>query len=268
MTSDANAEIAARFVAARRGATALDSYPGAVPTTLDDAYAIQEHAIAAWGIPVLGWKIGRVLPPYSEAFGTDRFAGPIFATREAGGDITDMPVFDGGYAAAEAEFLMRIGTAPPPGQTRFTLEEAADLIDAVHIGFEIASSPLASLNALGPAAVTSDFGNNAGLLIGDQVDDWRESGLENWPVTILIDGSEVGSGPASALPDGPLGGARFLFELMAERGVALEPGQWISTGAAGGVHRAHPGQTVEARFGEFGSVRCRLIPARPEQLGR
>ena len=28
------------------------------------------------------------------------------------------------------------------GKTRFTLEEAADLIDAVHIGFEIASSPV------------------------------------------------------------------------------------------------------------------------------
>lgn len=266
MTTEANAAIAARFVTARRQAAPLDAYPGEIPATLDDAYAVQQQAIAAWGRKVVGWKIGRVLPPHSERFGVDRLAGPIFEVREAaGGDTVDMPVFDDGYAAAEAEFLMRVGAAPPPGKTRFTLDEAGDLIDSVHIGFEIASSPLASLNALGPVAVTSDFGNNNGLLVGDRVDGWRESGFEDWPVTILIDGNEVGSGPASALPDGPLGGARFLFELLARRGERLEPGQWISTGAAGGVHRAYPGQIVEARFGDFGSLRTRLVPAQPDQ---
>ncbi len=37
---------------------------------------------------------------------------------------------------------------------------------------------------------------------------------------------------------------------MARRGIALQPGQWISSGAVTGVHDARPGQTVEARFGE------------------
>ena len=44
-----------------------------------------------------------------------------------------------GFAAAEAEFVLRIGTAPPAGKTHFTLAEAANLIDAVHVGIEIAS---------------------------------------------------------------------------------------------------------------------------------
>ena len=35
---------------------------------------------------------------------------------------------------------------------------------------------------------------------------------------------------------------------MARRGIALTPGQWISSGAVTGVHPVAPGAVVEARF--------------------
>lgn len=262
------AAIAERFLAARRAATGLDAYPGPFPTTLDDAYAIQDRAIGAWGQRVIGWKVGRVPPPYAERFGTDRLAGPIFAqtqtqTTAPEGTVTDMPAFDRGFVAGEAEFLLNIRTAPPTGQIDFTLEEAAALIGAVHVGVEIASSPLASINALGPIAVVSDFGNNNGLLVGAEIPDWRASSFEHWPVRLLIDGETVGEGKAASFPDGAIGSARFLFELMARRGIRLEAGQWISSGAVGGVHAARIGQIVEARFGDAASLRCRLVPQQP-----
>ena len=83
-------------------------------------------------------------------------------------------------------------------------------------------------------------------------------------VTTLIDGAEVGTGRAAAFPDGALGSVRFLFELMARRGIRLEAGQWISSGAITGVHDARPGQSVEARFNSGLSVRCSLLAAHPE----
>ena len=76
---------------------------------------IQDEAIRRWGRPVIGWKVGRVLPPLSERFGTDRLAGPIFTEIAAGADPVEMPIFADGFAAGEAEFLLRIGAAPPPG---------------------------------------------------------------------------------------------------------------------------------------------------------
>ena len=261
---DDSAAIAERFLEARRTASGLDEYPGEFPLTLDQAYEIQDRAIASWGQQVLGWKVGRVLPPYSDRFGTDRLAGPIFSKRDgAAGETVPMPVFAQGFAAGEAEFLLRIGAQPPAGKTSFTLEEAADLIDEVHVGLEIASSPLASINDLGPVAVVSDFGNNNGLLIGQPVENWRDSGFQDWPVAVLIDGQEVGRGTAAAFPDGAIGSARFLFELMARRRIALQPGQWISSGAVGGVHAARAGQIVEARFGGDYVVRCQLEAAKP-----
>ena len=255
------ASIADRFLAARRQAEGLDTYPGMFPASLEEAYRVQDTAISRWPEPVRGWKVGRVGAPYDERFGTDRLAGPIFRVVEDGcsGNMAAMPVFATGFAAGEAEYLLRIGTAPPVGKHNFSLIEAADLIDAVHVGIEIASSPLKTINELGPIAVISDFGNNNGLLIGPPIANWRTSGFEQWPVVTLIDGIEAGQGRASAFPDGAIGAARFLLELMARRGIPLSAGQWISTGAVTGVHDAEPGQKVEAWFGDEHHLACRLI---------
>lgn len=265
-TREEAASIAGRFLSARRAAEGISGYPGDMPDSLEEAYRIQDEAIAGWPHAVRGWKVGRVVPPFTSRFGTDRLAGPIFHVAEAveDGDAV-MPVFANGFAAGEAEFLFRVGSAPPSGKTRFSLEEAAELIDAVHVGIEVASSPLPTINALGPVAVVSDFGNNNGLVVGPAIPDWRRSGLEEWAVATLVDGVEVGRGSSSNFPDGAIGSARFLFELMADRGIQLTPGQWISTGAVTGVHEARPGQTVEARFGARYRISCKFVEALPER---
>jgi 2-keto-4-pentenoate hydratase len=261
-----SAAIADRFLTARRAATGLADYPGQLPRTLDEAYAVQDAAMASWGKKVVGWKVGRVMPPLSEHFGSDRLAGPIFADQVALADGGDprMPVFAEGFVAGEAEFLLQLGTPPPAGQTRFTLDETARLIDRVHVGIEIASSPLGAINAIGPAAIVSDFGNNNGLVVGPEVPDWRTSGFEGWNVVTAIDGEVVGTGRANGFPDGAIGAARFLLELLARRSIALEAGQWISSGAVTGVHDAAPGQRIEASFADRFRVSCRLAAAAPD----
>lgn len=254
-------QIAEHFLAARRMAAALPDYPGDVPATLADAYAIQDAAIALDGKPIIGWKVGRIHPPLNAQFGNDRLAGPIFTSAEDG---ASMPVFAHGFAAAEAEFLLRVGQAPADGRSDLSLEEAAALVDAVHVGIEIASSPLPTINDLGPAVTISDFGNNHGLVIGRSIQSWRDGAYADWPVSLLIDGVEAGTGVASAMPDGPIGAVRFLVRCLAERGIALPPGTWISTGAVTGVHPVRPGQTVEARFGDEYRTCCHIEEAAGE----
>ncbi len=261
--------IAEAFVAARREARALPAYPGAVPASLDEAYRIQDRALALGAGRVGGWKVGRIMPPLSDAFGSDRLAGPIFADSvlHATGTPVSMAIFEGGFGAAEAEFLLKVGKAPPAGQTAFSLDEAAALIETVHLGIEIASSPLAAINDLGPAVTISDFGNNNGLVIGPPVADWRSFAFTDWPVRMLVDGVEAGAGRASTMPDGPLGAARFLFELLGRRGIAVMPGQWISSGAVTGVHPVAPGAFVEAVFDGTHKVSCTIEAATRREAG-
>jgi 2-keto-4-pentenoate hydratase len=251
------AQIASRFVDARRSASVLTDYPGIIPTGLSDAYAVQDLAIALSAGEIVGWKVGRINPPIGDV---DRLAGPIFTSVDAA--TSDGPaamrVFAGGFAAAEAEYLLRIGTAPDPAQRSFSIAQATALIDAVHVGIEIASSPFGGINDHGAGVTISDFGNNNGLVIGPAIENWRTDDLLGWPVELMINGTLIGAGMASTMLDGPFGAARFLFELMAERGIALRPGQWISTGAVTGVHPVAVGDRVQARFDARLTVDCAI----------
>jgi 2-keto-4-pentenoate hydratase len=258
--------IAEAFVAARQQGCGFNTYPGAVPTDLEQAYAIQDAALALSGSTPVGWKVGRINAPWLEQLGVNRLAGPIFASHVQN-IRSDVPVtgqiFRNGFGAAEAEFLFRIGRTPPPGKSEFSLSEAADLIDAVFIGIEIASSPFPGINALGPLVTISDFGNNNGLIIGAEIADWKGSGLDNWTVEAQIDGQSVGQGQASTFTDGPIGSVQFLLQNLIARGIAITPGLLISTGAVSGVHEISGGQHFDARFGDFGRITCDIGYATP-----
>jgi len=260
-TTGSAGSIAGHFVDARRRGVALPSYPGEKPAAMTDAYRIQDEAIALAAGTVAGWKVGKIDPPVE---GRDRLAGPVFADQvvaaDAGGAVP-MPVFADGFAAAEAEFLLRIGTAPDPAKTSYTTAEARALVDAVHVGIEIASSPYPHINADGPLVTISDFGNNNGLVVGDAVPGWRDQDLDAWPVSLRINDAEVGAATTATMLDGPFGAVRFLLENAAQRGMAVTAGQWISTGAVTGVHPVAIGDRVEARFGDGMRVGC-IIDAR------
>lgn len=261
-TASTAERIAAGFLAARAEGRSLVDFPGAIPPSLADAYRVQDAAIARTPDAIAGWKVGRVSPPASERYGADRLAGPIFARTIAYDDgrsaLPEGLVYEGGFGAAEAEFVLRLGSSPPAGKTRYSLDDAAALVDRVHVGIEIASSPLPTINDLGPAVIVSDFGNNNGLIVGAEIPDWRTVDFAAWIATTLVDGVEAGHGAATAFPDGPLGSVRFLLNLAAARGIALAPGTWVSSGAISGVHAVRPGQLVEARFGSRAVVRCRI----------
>ncbi|MFD1786679.1 2-keto-4-pentenoate hydratase [Sphingomonas floccifaciens] len=252
-------DIARAFVSARRDRRAMATYPGTAPETMDQAYRVQDAALRQDGRTVGGWKLGKINPPHSDALGANRLAGPIFTDQiVTASDGVDMPVFRDGFAAAEAEYLLRIGTAPDPAKSDYTIETATPLIDAVHAGIEVASSPYPGINADGPLVTVSDYGNNNGLVIGDAIDGWQDGDVNGWRVELLINGERIGDARAADMLDGPFGAAAFLFNLAARRGIALQAGQWISSGAVTGVHPVEIGDTVEARFDGRYPVRCTI----------
>jgi 2-keto-4-pentenoate hydratase len=261
--------IAQRFVAARRTGEPLSAFPGIVPPDLAAAYACQEAAIALVSDAIAGWKVGLIGKDAAAVFKQDRLAGPIFrsSVREARADEpVGFPVFQGGFAAVEAEFLLRLGHDAPARQLEWTREHACELVAAVHVGVETAGSPLATINDLGPAAIIADFGNNAGLIVGPTLRNWRTAPVERWQCETFIDDVAVGRGHAGVPPGGPFESLRFLLELCARRGRPLEAGTWVSTGAITGVHQVVAGQTARISFGDAGEVHCRAEPHRGSPL--
>jgi 2-keto-4-pentenoate hydratase len=168
-------------------------------------------------------------------------------------------VFVGGFAAVEAEFLLRMGADAPATKTEWTDEEAVGLVAAVHIGVETAGSPMAFINDLGACVVASDFGNNTGLIVGPEVRDWRAR-LGDLAAKTEIDGRVVGEGRAMGLPGGPIAGLRFLLAHLARRGRPLKAGQFVSSGAVTGVHEIKAGEGARLSFGSDGVILCRAEP--------
>lgn len=251
-------DIADRFVTARKSAKALDGYPGDIPARLEDSYAIQEAAIRKWNKPVIGWKIGRLAPDKQAEHGTERLAGPIFAPMyKEYGDKLVLPVFVGGFAAVEAEYIFRLGRDADPAKTEYTEEEALSLIDAAFAGIEMAGSPLATINALGPTVVASDFGNNFGLILGPQIlritADSTPALLDADAINAFsarteIDGILVGKGGLFTMPGGPLKAIAWLAGHLAKRGRPLTRGQFISSGATTGIHDIGANQSAVVTF--------------------
>ncbi len=252
-------DIANRFVTARRSATALDSYPGEIPSKLEDSYAIQERAIKLWDRPVIGWKIGRLAPEKQAEHGTERLAGPIFAPmfKDYEGTTVTLPVFTGGFAAVEAEFVFRVAHDTDPAKTEYSEEEALRLIDGLFAGIEMAGSPLATINKLGPTVVASDFGNNFGLILSERlaefdsdstVETLSADAVQAYKARTEIDGQVVGEGGLFTMPGGPLKAIAWLAGHLAGRGRPLTKGQLISSGATTGIHDIAAGQTSRVIF--------------------
>lgn len=257
MSASPNAQdIVAALRDARLSGRALTAFPAPVPASLADAYAIQHALRTAIGLPVLGWKLGRVPPPLVTPLGATRLAGPVLHCTDLDSETPgDARIFVGGASAIEIEVMLRLRSIPD--HRIDSHDEARTYIDMVRAGFEVASSPAPDVFDHSPFGIIADIGINNGLLLGPQID---LADFDEIEVSTEIDGIPVGTGRPSGVLDGPLGSLRFLVDLHYDGVITLEPGQWISAGAITGVHPIAPGQMATAQFGTDVRIACTAIP--------
>jgi 2-keto-4-pentenoate hydratase len=257
--------IARSFVDARRSGASLPDFPGEIPEDLVTAYRVQDLAIARWDDAVVGWKVGFIAPERRDGSGDERLLGPVFSRHlwNATGGINDIPVFSGagGFAAVEAEYVLQLQADAPADKLEWTPEEAAALPARMFIGVEVASSPLATINQLGPRVVVSDFGNNNGLVLAAEIPDWTALDESQLRASTEIDGEVVGTGGAGNLPGGLRAAYAFALSRSARRGRPLKKGELIATGNATGIHDIAVGQQAVIRFEGHGDISCKAVAA-------
>ncbi|WP_367344641.1 2-keto-4-pentenoate hydratase [Stenotrophomonas bentonitica] len=256
-------DIAQAFVSARQQGRSLPDFPGTIPDDLVTAYRVQDHAIALWDAGVVGWKVGYIAAERRDASGDDRLLGPIFSNRlwNATGGTSDIPVFVGGFGAVEAEYVFQLTEDAPADKLHWTPEEAEAQPARLFIGVEVASSPLATINKLGPLVVVSDFGNNNGLVLGPEIPDWTTLDDADLRAETRIDNEVVGTGGATLLPGGLRTAFAFALGRSAQRGRPLKAGDLIASGNATGIHDIAVGQQALIRFAGYGDITCRAIAA-------
>ncbi len=260
-------DIATAFTGARRAGTSLPDFPGVIPADLVTAYRVQDLAIAAWPDRVVGWKVGYIADERRDTSGDERLLGPVFerSLKHDTGNNQPIETYAGGFGAVEAEYVLQLQADAPADQLDWTPEQAAALPARLYIGLEVASSPLATINQLGPRVVVSDFGNNNGLIVGAEIPDW--TGLQDAELTCqtYIDDARVGDGGALRLPGGLRAAYAFALARSARRGRPLKAGDLIATGNATGIHDVLPGQQVHIDFHGSGTIRCHVVAAGPRE---
>nr|WP_294691221.1 hypothetical protein [uncultured Friedmanniella sp.] len=221
--------------------------------------------MSRWPDSLVGWKIGYIAPDRRTAGDPDRLVGPVWAGQchrsEDHPSPIEMGIFTSGFAAVEAELVIRLGEdLPTHDGGRWTAEMAAELEQQVLLGIEVASSPIPDINSLGPTVIAADFGNNNGLVLGPALAD----GPDGTPAQIAcyIDGQLVGEGSAENLPGGMHHGLATALNLLSGRGQPVRAGMVFATGAITGIHPIGPGQhcRVEARGGPSVELRTSDSP--------
>ena len=114
------------------------------------------------------------------------------------------------------------------------------------------NSCFAGINDHGPLVTISDFGNNNGLVLGQEIQGWRDASPANWKMRTLIDGTLAGKADATSIPGGPLESFRQLLEICAARGLPLRKGEGYAERMAGlaanlAAHRCAPWEFVCVR---------------------
>jgi len=210
-----------------------------LPIDTRTAYAIQYHSINSWPDEVTGWKVGGISPPFLKQFGATRLVGPIFASQTqtaSNSDSVDVTVFEGGFR-----------------QPRKTLAELKECIASIHMGAEIASSPMADINELGPGAIISDFGNNAGLIVGPQITNWRDQAAQNIEISVSINEAQAGA-VRTSVADDAFAALEFIIELSCSRGIELPAGTYVTCGALSGIHSVEVGDQASVLFEGIGRL--------------
>jgi 2-keto-4-pentenoate hydratase len=229
-----------------------------------EAYRIQELAMSRWQDSLAGWKIGYIAPDRRAAGDPDRLVGPVWVQQchlsEDHPSPTEMGIFTEGFAAVEAELVIRLDEdLPAQEEGGWTAEMAAKLKQHLLLGIEVASSPIPDINSLGPTVIAADFGNNNGLVLGPLLADHPDGTPAQ--IACYIDGQLMGQGSAENLPGGMHSGLATALNILSGRGQPIRAGMVFATGAITGIHPIRPGQhcRVEVRGGP--SVELRTVDA-------
>ena len=204
--------------------------------TLDDAYALQKKVVAAVsGGAVAGLKAGMTAPAGQQAFGLTH---PLIGSLYESGHLApgaSFPSAPGVSLECEVGLVVDGDGAPKTAGPVIEVPRMAFADDEDRTG--------ANLIACNIAADRYIVGEQRPL---------RDS-YGDVQITLTRDGEEVCSAPASDALGGPQAALAWMLNEARERGLEIEDGMLLITGACGGIHPAEPGHYV-ADYGDFGTI--------------
>ncbi|OED37333.1 hypothetical protein AB833_23935 [Chromatiales bacterium (ex Bugula neritina AB1)] len=229
----------------------ISSTPFESIASLDDAYRVQNQAIAAYGSTQTGYKIGATNPAVQQLFNCNEpFYGPLFDSEHLQGS-TGIEQFPG-MLGGEAEFAFRCGSDFPDDD--LVLTDLPALILACHVAVEIVGRRLQGTGLPPLNSAIADYGVSVAFITGAAISDWQQKDLSAVAVTASSNGEQTNSGTGAAVMGNPLNAILWLHNTLRQHSSGLKAGDWISTGTCLGVIAPVEGVKVDVNFAGCGSL--------------
>ncbi len=227
------------------------------PTTMEEAYAVQDMLAEAYG-QIGGWKVGA---PSADA--TPMFAPmPKIWIAEGGAVIRGLR-----YRGLEAEVAFLLEKDLPRRIPGYSREEIADAIGSCHPAIEVMESGLADPATADRMSMIADLQSHGGFVYGPAFPGWREIDWTKEQVMMAVDGvvrvERTGSNTSGDL----MRLLPWLASEGAERTGGLRAGQWITTGSWTGNTQGEERSGVDVSFGTLGRVTMSFEPEQELEKG-
>jgi 2-keto-4-pentenoate hydratase len=227
-----------------------DSWPD---LSLDDAYEIQQQQLRHWldsGDTVIGYKVGLTSRAMQRMFGVDEpdFGHVLASGRHSTTDTIDLGRYLQPRVEPEVAFVLG-KTLTGPGVDMVT---AASAVAEVLPAIEIIDSRIADWR-IKLADTVADNASGGGVVVGSPVPQ-RLLNLALLGCNVWRNGTLAATGISGAVLGHPLLGLVWLANTLGARGVALEAGALVLSGACTAAVTVDPGDAVFVDFDGLGSA--------------
>ncbi len=226
--------------------------------TLEQAYAIQDALrteLERRGQRPLGWKLGATSPSGQAVMGvTEPCSGFLTPRRYASGSGVSASEFVGLGVEAEVAFTMRTRLVGPG----VTAEAALRAVEGALAALELADFIFTGTPRV-VDFVASSIVAKAIVLGGPLTPLWTFD-VAGEEVVYEHNGRAIGTSTAAEVMGSPVNALVWLANHLAARGLALEPGDVVMSGAVSKVLRPKAGDTIRASFAHLGSVSVTIEP--------
>lgn len=228
------------------------------PTTVTDGYAIQDALARISGLHRVGWKIGATNRAAQEQLS---LPGPLSGRLFAPFRHDSPAVINSGTAvlrALEPEIAFRLGRDLPARDRPYEPANITEAIAWAQPALEIPDSRWRDWESVGAPAFIADNAAAGFIVLGPEVEDWRDIDLAAVEAHLVINGETAETGAGANVMDGPLSVLTWLANHLIDRDMHLKAGDLVTTGTCTPIRFAAPGDEVIADFGSFGRAVARF----------
>ncbi len=230
------------------------------PRSEDEAYFIQaalhDRLTAAGQGPLEGYKIGCTTPVMQAYLKISQpCAGGVMAPGvRFGTGRFDAPAH--GRLGVECEVAVRLRTALDPSETPYRRNSIADAVESCMVAIEIVADRYDDYGTLGTPTLVADDFFNAGIVLGDPVEDWHGLDLAALRGQMALNGEVVGTGVGGDIMGHPLEALAWLANRWSGLGRGLPAGAFVTLGSVVETRWVSPGDEVVAQIEGLGQVRA------------